>query len=58
MIVDKKSDLNVYKGGPLDSVDAPCCGGGKLPESSGTEGLPDVDFNVYAGSFSIYAVKS
>ncbi|KAJ5185423.1 hypothetical protein N7491_006710 [Penicillium cf. griseofulvum] len=66
MIVDTDSDINVYKdlvqgqmdlGETSDQLESSsCCGGTQAKNASGG-GLLNYDFNEWAGSFQIYAVK-
>jgi hypothetical protein len=70
LIVDTKSDLNIYCWEAQDGVDGNgCCGGIKSSTAPGKERIddgaantannasPEIDYNDCAGSFKIYAVK-
>ncbi|EGD94376.1 ubiE/COQ5 methyltransferase [Trichophyton tonsurans CBS 112818] len=66
LIVDTKSDLNVYTtakdDGPATSSCGTkskpgCCSGGVVSAESAAE-VANVDFNEWAGSFKIYAIKA
>ncbi|KFY15948.1 hypothetical protein V491_05496, partial [Pseudogymnoascus sp. VKM F-3775] len=64
LIVDKKSDLNIYKertdagekgcGAPATSSSS-CCGT-SIP-ITGKDDVANIDFNEWVGSFEVYAVK-
>ncbi|KAL5338073.1 S-adenosyl-L-methionine-dependent methyltransferase [Aspergillus crustosus] len=57
LIVDTKSDLNLYKQfSYLPQGQAGCCGSGAAAKGS-VDGCADVNLNEWAGSFQIYAVK-
>ncbi|KAJ0421558.1 S-adenosyl-L-methionine-dependent methyltransferase [Aspergillus carlsbadensis] len=57
LIVDAKSDLNLYKGSSyLPQSQSSCCGSGCGAQEF-TNQLADMDFNEWVGSFQIYAVK-
>ncbi|KAJ6180600.1 hypothetical protein N7519_011061 [Penicillium mononematosum] len=65
-IVDTRSDLNIYKHLVQEQIDlgktgdksepAGCCGGAQVKNSAEGD-LLEYDFNEWAGSFQIYAVK-
>ncbi|CEO58615.1 hypothetical protein PMG11_03326 [Penicillium brasilianum] len=63
LILNTNSDLNLYKemGQKEDAHDTPatssCCGTAAANESKGTYKLTDVDFNLWTGSFKIFAIK-
>ncbi|KAM5429513.1 putative arsenite methyltransferase [Microsporum canis] len=66
LIVDAKSDLNVYttakevgqnNGGCGTQSKPGCCSGG-IPSRELESDVKDVDFNEWAGSFKIYAIKT
>ncbi|KAH8433155.1 uncharacterized protein LDX57_010789 [Aspergillus melleus] len=55
LIVDAKSDLNLYKGSShLPQIS--CCGGSGSKET--TSEIAEMDFNEWVGSFQIYAIKA
>ncbi|KXG46850.1 uncharacterized protein PGRI_035960 [Penicillium griseofulvum] len=66
LIVDTHSDINVYKGLVQEQMDlgetsdqlesSSCCGGTQAKNANGKD-LLECDFNEWAGSFQIYAVK-
>ncbi|KAL4786403.1 S-adenosyl-L-methionine-dependent methyltransferase [Aspergillus varians] len=53
LIVDAKSDLNLYKGSSY-LPQSSCCGGGIETRSD----IAELDFNEWVGSFQIYAIKA
>ncbi|GAD92999.1 conserved hypothetical protein [Paecilomyces variotii No. 5] len=55
LIVDAKSDLNLYKGSSY-LPQSSCCGG-KLEDEGTTSDIAELDFNEWVGSFQIYAIK-
>lgn len=59
LIVDNGKDLNVYQSERAEEES--CCGTSTQMNSSGSSAvgvdLKSVDFNAYAGSYNIYAVK-
>ncbi|KAF1814897.1 arsenite S-adenosylmethyltransferase [Eremomyces bilateralis CBS 781.70] len=63
LLVDSKSDLNVYTTTGEDGTagseqpNIPCCGPAKAETSFVESVVKNVDFNEWAGSFKIYAVK-
>ncbi|KAK5329489.1 hypothetical protein LTR70_000638 [Exophiala xenobiotica] len=65
VIVDNEKDLNVYNSGKADGDEEgeSCCGtsttqtDGDGPSAVGVD-LKSMDFNAYAGSYNIYAVKA
>ncbi|KAF3479877.1 WD40 repeat protein [Arthroderma uncinatum] len=63
LIIDANSDLNVYTSAKTDGESGGCCSAQKKPDCCSGEGnqtsdIQNVDFNEWAGSFKIYAVKS
>ncbi|ERF71661.1 hypothetical protein EPUS_00650 [Endocarpon pusillum Z07020] len=64
LIVDNKHDLNVYNDTPRNDARSSCCGKGCAAPASVDDPLvafmsqsKHVDFNEWAGSFQVYALK-
>ncbi|WEW59843.1 S-adenosylmethionine-dependent methyltransferase [Emydomyces testavorans] len=58
VLVDTNSDLNIYTSAKGDGKESSCCSSSAnscIPRNSG---IKNINFNEWAGSFKIYAVKS
>ncbi|KAK2865119.1 hypothetical protein FQN49_003897 [Arthroderma sp. PD_2] len=66
LIIDAKSDLNVYTTAKVDGESGGCCDtqpksaccSGESSSGNQTSDIENVDFNEWAGSFKIYAIKA
>ncbi|KAJ5756195.1 hypothetical protein N7533_005738 [Penicillium manginii] len=56
LIIDTKSDLNLYKQSSY-LPQSSCCGSGGSSKET-TSDIAELDFNLWVGSFQIYAIKA
>ncbi|KAL3477435.1 UbiE/COQ5 family methyltransferase [Aspergillus californicus] len=56
LMIDTNADLNLYKQSSYLGQGG-CCGSGGCASSVELDGSADIDYNAWAGSFQIYAVK-